>query len=197
MPTTSPRDERVSRCGLFCDLLLSDFLQPKDGDHFGELFIACLSSTAGKHVTACHSGIERMLGSSAGGRCRPSLRASVSFALGHCKTDSCCRTFRGIPGIYIKSGEGNGGDTWWDSGIIQKVPVTCLAQYVFAFACYQWCRRQQRCELADYQSETLQLLVRCYIICFMRWFAVYEVSGTASVYVLCLTNTFVGWRVLH
>ncbi|CAM9302654.1 unnamed protein product [Ectocarpus fasciculatus] len=23
--------------------------------------------------------------------------------------------------IYIKSGEGNGGDTWWDSGIIQKI----------------------------------------------------------------------------
>lgn len=24
-------------------------------------------------------------------------------------------------GIFIKSGEGNGGDTWWDSGVIQKV----------------------------------------------------------------------------
>ncbi|CAM9213719.1 unnamed protein product [Sphacelaria rigidula] len=23
--------------------------------------------------------------------------------------------------IYIKSGEGNGGDTWWDSGVVQKV----------------------------------------------------------------------------
>ncbi|CAM9645902.1 unnamed protein product [Scytosiphon promiscuus] len=23
--------------------------------------------------------------------------------------------------IYIKSGEGNGGDTWWDSGVIQKI----------------------------------------------------------------------------
>lgn len=28
---------------------------------------------------------------------------------------------RGFAGIYIKSGEGNGGDTWWDSGVIQKV----------------------------------------------------------------------------
>lgn len=24
-------------------------------------------------------------------------------------------------GIFIKSGEGNQGDTWWDSGVIQKV----------------------------------------------------------------------------
>lgn len=32
-------------------------------------------------------------------------------------------------GIFIKSGEGNGGDTWWDSGVIRKVGVcNCVIQ---------------------------------------------------------------------
>ena len=38
--------------------------------------------------------------------------------------------FGGVPGIYIKSGEGNGGDTWWDSGVIQKVQPTYIWQSV-------------------------------------------------------------------
>lgn len=49
-----------------------------------------------------------------------------------------------LAGIYIKSGEGNGGETWWDSGVIQKV---CVFRGSCPVYCYRTICREYRVRL--------------------------------------------------